>query len=142
MTTWQEIVVKGNSSVEKHKWQSAEQHYKEAIHILEGLLSNNPKCVESIQGWICSYHNLSILFQQTGKIEQAQKCLLIPHHSMMYMAKKEKTDEDQHLIAMGAIKLTINPLLEFAKKYPTCESCFNKLKSQYQQIHNDGCTYH
>ena len=65
MTTWQEIVVKGNSSVEKHKWQSAEQHYKEAIHILEGLLSNNPKCVESIQGWICSYHNLSILFQQT-----------------------------------------------------------------------------
>ena len=142
MNTWQEILVRGNSSFEQHKWQSAEQHYKKAIDILDDVLSNNPKCVESIQGWICSYHNLSILFQQTGNLEQAQKCLLIPHHSMMYLAQKEKIDEDQQLIATRAIKLTINPLLEFAKKHPTCESCFNKLMSQYQQIHNDECTYH
>ena len=28
MNIWQEILFKGNSSFEKQKWQSAEQHYK------------------------------------------------------------------------------------------------------------------
>ncbi|AWB66122.1 hypothetical protein C2869_06560 [Saccharobesus litoralis] len=142
MGTWQGLMVKGNECFSAKLWSDAEYYYDQAIDILDGMLHQNPKSIEAIQGWICGYHNLSTLFQKTGEIARAQKCLLIPHQSMMHMAQREDIDDDQQLIAIQATKLTLTPLLEFAQTYPTCEGCVDMLMDQYRAAYQDNRTFH
>ena len=127
METWQGLMSKGNESYHADHWLDAEYYYDQAINVLNSMLHQDPKSVEAIQGWICGYLNLSTLFQQAGEIQRAQRCLLIPHHSMMHLAQRDDIDDDQQLIAIQATKLTLAPLLEFTQKYPTCESCVDRL---------------
>ncbi len=61
---------------------------------------------------------------------------------MLYMAENNNGDEDIELIAIKAINHTLPPLLEFAKVYPPCENCMQKLRSQLAIINNDDTKYH
>jgi len=142
METWQSLMTKGNNSFNTNQWLDAEHYYQKAISLLDIKLHKEPKCIEAIQGWICGYHNLSDVFQETGDLAGAQKCLLIPHQSMIYMAENNNIDDEQKLIGMKAIKLTLTPLLEFVKKHPVCNSCFDQLMQQYQSIHCNQAIYH
>ncbi|NTS78063.1 hypothetical protein HR060_14480 [Catenovulum sp. SM1970] len=135
MQTWQDLMLKGNDCFNESNWQDAELYYQSVINMLDDQLRIEPKCVEAIQGWICGYQNLSTLFAQQGRLELAQKCLLIPHHSMLYMAKDASGDPDRQVIAMQALKITLMPLIEFAQKYPTCNSCYDDLIEQYQLLY-------
>lgn len=128
--------------VEYRDSPNSERHHREVIYLLEKKLTSNPKCVQSLREWITSYHELASIHQQKGELETAQKCLLIPHQSMLYMADNNNGDEDIELIAIKAINTTLPPLLEFAKVYPPCENCMQKLRSQLAIINNDDTKYH
>ncbi|MEE1673505.1 hypothetical protein SNR37_002929 [Agarivorans aestuarii] len=142
MNTWQGMMNIGNQLFNQQNWPEAERYYEDAIFLLEERLTKNPRCVESIQGWICGYHNLAEMFIRAGKIEDAQRCLFTPHQSMLHLYHDRQSDEDLQLIALKAIKLTLNPLLEFAKEHPPCEACLAELKSQVELAYSDQQTYH
>jgi hypothetical protein len=94
------------------------QMCKDVIYTLEEELNRNPKCVDSLRDWITGYQALSGVYLQEGKIELAKQCLLIPHRSLLHMAKYNSGDHEQRHIAKEAMKLTLLPLLEFTKIYP------------------------
>ncbi|WP_158589091.1 tetratricopeptide repeat protein [Alginatibacterium sediminis] len=141
MNTWKEVMGIGNHFLNQQNWAEAERHFEEAIYMLEEILSKNPRCVASIQGWIGAHHNLAEMFQNVGKLEDAQRCLLIPHQSMLHVYNHNK-DPDLQLIALSAIKITLTPLLKFASLYPPCESCLEQLELQAQLAYRDEPTYH
>ncbi|MCU4677640.1 hypothetical protein N7931_18655 [Catenovulum sp. 2E275] len=142
MHTWQNLLTQGNDCFNADQWQEAEGYYQQAIDLLDSQLHQNPKSQEAIQAWICSYHNLATLFQRTGELQKAQKCLLIPHQSMRYLADSEHADDELQVLALQALKVTVIPLLEFAQKHPVCDSCFDALMNQYRQAFYQTQTLH
>ncbi|MGK0271383.1 MAG: hypothetical protein ACI88H_002042 [Cocleimonas sp.] len=136
------LITTGGQNFSQTHQVDAERHYREVIYTLEKKLSSDPKCVDSIKGWISSYHNLAAVYQHRGELALAQKCLLIPHHSMLYMADYKQNDEELELIAIKAIKLTLPPLLEFAKSHPPCAKCLKELRSHLVYTEKDDETYH
>lgn len=127
---------------EKGNFCDSERFYKEVIYNYEKKLVNQPKCIGTLCDWIASYHELSLIYQQQGAVTSAQQCLLIPHQSMLYMAKNNNGDEEQEIIAVNAIGLTLPPLMAFAEEYPTCEKCMKELKSQLSWVEKNKKKHH
>jgi hypothetical protein len=119
-----------------------EHFHKQSIYNLEKTLSQQPKAVGPLCDWIASHHELALIYQERGAIESAQKCLLIPHQAMLYMAQNCYGDEEQRLIAVNAIGITLPPLMEFAKTYPPCQCCMDQLNAQLDLINNHTKQYH
>ena len=119
----------------------SERHYRDSIYSLEQKLTLDPKCIESIRLWISSYHQLSVIYQNRGEWIAAQKCLLIPHHSMLYMAN-HTDDEEVELIAIRAINITLPKLMEFAKVHPPCRSCMTELREQMKMLESNNKSLH
>jgi len=119
----------------------SERHYRDSIYSLEQKLTLDPKCIESIRQWISSYHQLSVIYQNRGDWIAAQKCLLIPHHSMLYMAN-HTDDEEVELIAIRAINITLPKLMEFAKVHPPCRNCMAELREQMKMLENNNKALH
>ena len=109
---------------------NSERFHREAIYNLEKKLIAEPKCLGALCDWIASYHELALIYLQKGALIKAQKCLLIPHQSMLYMAQSHNGDREQEQTALNVLALTQPPLMAFAKIYPSCEQCMNRLKSQ------------
>lgn len=119
-----------------------EHFHKEAIYNLEKQLFKDPKSVGALCDWIASHHELALIYKKKGAIESAQKCLLIPHQTMLYMAQNHYGDEEKQLIALKAISITLPPLIEFAKIYPPCQNCMDNLNLQLNLIEKDFNDYH
>ena len=71
----------------------------------------------------------------------AQKGLLIPHQSMLYMALNHKGDREWEQTALRALSITLPELMKFSEAHPTCDQCMKKLKSQLALIEGNN-TYH
>jgi len=82
------------------------------------------------------------IYEEKGKVEMAQKCLLIPHQSMLYMALNYKDDEEFQDIALTALDLTLPKLMKFAELHPPCERCMKELNAQLALVENNRKTYH
>ncbi|MEL0659177.1 hypothetical protein V6255_08490 [Psychromonas arctica] len=134
MDVFNNVVPVDFSTYESNHFFHTERYHREAIYNFEKKLSQEPKCVEVLCDWIASYHELASLYAQQGAIETAQKCLLIPHQSMLYMAKEHNGDLEQEQIAIRAISITLPPLLEFANEYPPCDNCMKELQAQLIMI--------
>jgi hypothetical protein len=119
-----------------------ERFHREAIYNLEKKLVHEPNCVGSLCDWIASYHELSLIYQHKGAVELAQKCLFIPHQSMLYMAKINNDQKELQQIAIKAISLTLPPLIEFTEKYSACDKFMLELKSQLVLIKNKNEHHH
>lgn len=119
-----------------------ERMHREAIYSLERKLMEQPTCSELIKSWISSYHLLAECYKAQGDNERAMKCLLIPHHSMAYMAKYYQGDQDTEVVAMSALKLTLPPILEFAEHHPLCEGCMQELELQQKSLYEVTVVYH
>lgn len=130
------------SSSEKDNTCRSERYHKEAIYRFEKKLRKQPNCVNTLCDWIASYHDLASIYAQKGKIESAQKCLLIPHQSMLYMAREHHGDIELEQIALRSISLTLPPLMAFTSLYPPCESCMKALKNQLEMIDKNTRTDH
>lgn len=121
---------------------NSERFYREEIYNLEKKLSDEPKSVGSLCDWIANYHELALIYQQKGDVVQAQKCLLIPNKSMLYMAQNHNGDKEWEEIAFKALGLTLPPLLAFTEAHPPCKQCINELKSQLALIESHKKTHH
>ncbi|WP_375748510.1 hypothetical protein [Vibrio sp. HN007] len=130
-----------DSQIMTHSSIDSERYYRGEIYSLEKKLSSNPKCIDSIKSWIENYHHLASIYQERGEHMMAQKCYLIPHHSMLYMARHKK-DEESELIAIHAINLTLPALMKFAEEYPPCKKCLRDLREQMQMIEKTISNYH
>ncbi len=119
-----------------------EENYKEMIYFLEQKLLREPKCVESIREWILCYQALADIYQQKGDLDLAQKCLFIPHRSMLYMAHSYSHDEELEMIAVNAISLTLPPIMKLAEVYPPCDNCMQELRAQQAVLQTNVKTYH
>ncbi|NOI65344.1 hypothetical protein [Vibrio sp. 99-8-1] len=127
-------------SISQHS-SSEERHYRDSIFSLEERLMANPTCIESIKAWISGYHQLATIYQLRGQYLLAQKCLLIPHQSMLYMAHNCH-DEEVELIAIRAINITLPKLIEFTKVHPPCKNCMNELREQMSAIEQQNRQFH
>ena len=112
----------------------SERFRREAIYHFEKKLSEEPKCVEALCGWINNYHELSIIYKQQGNIQTAQKCLIIPHQTALQMANNSFGDQELEIIGTRAMRITLPPLLAFAQEHPPCESCMAELNAQMSRI--------
>ena len=121
---------------------NSERFYRETIYHLEKKLAVQPKSLDSLYDWIASYHELAVIYEQKGDVLMAQKCLLIPHQSMLYMALNVKDDKEWEQIALSAINLTLPKLMKFAEIHPPCEQCMKELNSQLALIENNKKTHH
>jgi len=142
MALFSKLRTKQSSAYGKENTYRDKNYYREAIYDYERQLAKQPKCVDLLCRWIENYHELASIYAQEGKIESAQKCLLIPHRSMLYMAQEHKADDDQEQIALRALSLTLPPLMAFASIYPPCSSCMTSLKSQLDMIEKNTKTDH
>jgi hypothetical protein len=131
-----------DSSYQTGNLSASERYHREAIYHFEKKLMHEPKCVVTLCDWIASYHELASLYDQKGSVERAQKCLLIPHQSMLYMALHNDGDVEKEEIAMRAISVTLPPLMAFAKQHPPCDKCMQSLKIQLDMTNKRNKTDH
>ncbi|WP_413701827.1 hypothetical protein ACLKMH_09965 [Psychromonas sp. KJ10-10] len=113
---------------------SSERYHREAIYNFEKTLIQKPKSIGALCDWIASYHELATIYGKQGAIEKAQKCLLIPHQSMLHMALYNGGDIEQKEIAMRAINVTLPALMSFANAHPPCKNCMKNLEAQLEMI--------
>lgn len=123
-----------DTTTDKEHLFSSERYHREAIYNVEKTLTQKPKNIGALCDWIASYHELATIYSQQGAIEKAQKCLLIPHQSMLYMALYNDGDLEQKEIAMRAINVTLPALMRFAKEHPPCENCMKSLEAQLEMV--------
>ena len=121
---------------------NSERFYRETIYNLEKKLIVEPKCLESLYDWIASYHELASIYIQKGEVIMAQKCLLIPHQSMLYMALNYNNDREWEQIALSAMNLTLPKLMKFAAIHPPCDKCIKELRSQLALIESNNKMHH
>ena len=134
MNVFNNVVSIDVSSQEQDKFSKIEQYHRDAIIDSEQKLSRDPKCIGTLCDWIASYHELALVYKQKGATQMVQKCLLIPHQSMLHMAKNNHGDQQREEIATRAIGITLPPLMAFAQEYPPCDKCMKELKSQLAMI--------
>ena len=134
MEFYNNVVSVDFSGYEQDSLCTDESYHQGVIASLEKKLTKQPKCIAALCDWIANYHDLAMIYRQQGNVDEAQKCLLIPHQAMLHMAQNNYGDEEQEQIAMRAISLTLPPLLEFANVNPPCEHCMNELKSQLKML--------
>ena len=139
---WQDLLRKGNNHYDEQQWTKAELYYKSAFSQLEGMWSKGEQHESLLMAWICTCHNLGTLFESIGEYE----------HSINYYVKayqqarstSQNTSESQSLrnLAFSALSMTLNPILIFAQKYPTCEHCIVELKQLKQTLDHDPTVIH
>jgi hypothetical protein len=133
---WQSLLQRGNESFHDQEWSQAELFYSEAYNLLALSYRNHPMCTKTLMAWICACHNLSALYESTNHLELSLKFLTVPHEYLLNIANSENAEEDAKVTAFNGLRLTLSPILMFAKKYPICESClenFTSLKGLLKQ---------
>ncbi|TWX72440.1 hypothetical protein [Colwellia sp. C1TZA3] len=133
---WQSLLQQGNNFFHEQQWSQAEFFYSEAYNLLAVSYSNHLMCTQTLMAWICACHNLSALYETTDHLELSLKFLTVPHEYLLNIANSETAEEDAKVTAFDGLRLTLSPILMFAKKYPICDSClenFTSLKGLLKQ---------
>ena len=126
---WQSLLQQGNNFFHEQQWSQAEFFYSEAYNLLALSCSNHPMCTETLMAWICACHNLSALYESTDHLELSLKFLTAPHEYLLNIANSETAEEDAKVTAFNGLRLTLPPILMFAKKHPICENCLENFTS-------------
>lgn len=128
MEVWQLLLQKGNFHFNHENWYEAEECYQQAVECLEQFWLADIENSSLLLAWIGSFHNLAVLYEVQGKAQLAFKYLQIPHQRMMELSHNNDISQDLQLIALRAIKITLNPILAFSKKHKACAGCLESLK--------------
>ena len=139
---WQSLLKLGNESFHDQQFQQAEFFYSEAYDLLAHNYRNSPKCADTLMAWICTCHNLSSLYEETGRLELSLRFLMVPHEYLIEITESEIQDEDIKLIAFKGLNLTIAPILTFAQKHPICDGCKSQFESLEQLLKHDAPQVH
>jgi hypothetical protein len=139
---WQSLLKIGNDCFHDQQWSQAELFYSEAYDLLAFSYRDNPLCTQTLMAWICACHNLSTLYESTEKFTLALRFLTVPHEYLLEITKSEIENEDIKLIAFNGLKLTLSPILMFAKKHPICDDCLESLTSLKNLLKQNSLTIH
>lgn len=120
MDQWKKLMEEGNEHYNLKQWEEALTYYNQAIALLETAISVEPyNAQQSIQGWVCGYHNLSTTYERQGFIVRSRDALVIPFRTMLALANDVNISPEMQLISHRALQITLPPLLEFGKKFPS-----------------------
>ena len=143
MATWQKFMVQGNQLFTHQKWCDALGYYNKAITLLEDTIAIEVTDIEKIiQGWVCGYHNIATTYEQQGLIELSRDNLVIPFKAMLALSYNQNASEEMKLAASSALKMTLPPLLEFAKNYPNEFKFINQVVEQLNTYDQLGHSIH
>ncbi|SFC28570.1 hypothetical protein [Pseudoalteromonas denitrificans] len=142
MENWQNMMKTGNAFFEQCAWFDAQFYYQNAISHIETIWPSDPYNIQLLQGWICGMHNLSALFEIQGDLRSALNYLKIPHEHMFSLAQDGNQTESMQLIALKALKITLNPLLEFSQKHPICAPCLKSLQETEDFVYSSQPIIH
>jgi hypothetical protein len=139
---WQSLLKSGNDSFYEKQWRLAEFYYSEAYDMLAYSYRNDPLSVDTLMAWVCTCHNLASLYESVGDLDLSLKFLKIPYEYLTEVSISKIPNDDVKSIAFKGLSLTITPLREFAKKYPMCDDCKDKLGAAAQVIEYEARHMH
>ena len=128
MQTWKVLVENGNSCFDSKSWEDAEFCYQNAVEQIKQQWENDPENEELLMAWISVQHNLAAVYEEQGQHYTALRYLTMPHQWMMALLRGESVSDTFKSLATKAVKVTLIPLLDFSRRHPICESCFDALQ--------------
>lgn len=142
MQTWKALMENGNSCFNAKSWQDAELCYQNAIEQIKQQWENEPENEKLLMGWISGQHNLAALYEEQGHHYTALRYLTMPHQWMMSLLRGESVSDSFKALATQAVKVTLMPLLDFSRRHPMCESCFDALQVSPEWLADPHPTIH
>ncbi|TEW46453.1 hypothetical protein [Psychromonas algicola] len=143
MAAWQQFMNQGNHLFTHQKWCDALGYYNKAITLLENsITTENADIQQVIQGWICGYHNVATTYEQQGLIKLSRDALVKPFKQMLALSCNPKASQEMQLTASSALKMTLPPLLEFAKNHPSEFKFINQVVEQLNTYDQLGHSLH
>jgi len=143
MSAWKQFMNQGNHLFSHQKWRDALGYYNKAITLLENTMATEHiDNQQAIQGWICGYHNIATTYEQQGLIKLSRDALVKPFQEMLALSYNPKASLDLKLTANSALKITLPPLLEFAKSHPSEFTFINQVVEQLNTYDQLGHSLH
>jgi hypothetical protein len=131
---WQGLMEKGNSCFEAQQWTKAELYYKSAFSQLEGRWQQSVEHESLLMAWICACHNLATLFETRGDYDRSIGYLVKAYQEAFRTSQNDMATYSLRNLAFGALGTTLNAIVHFTDKYPTCEHCIKQLTRLQQTV--------
>jgi len=125
---WQNLLTKGNTYFDKQQWVKAELYYKSAYSQLAGRWDCGKKHESLLMAWVCACHNLGTLFETQGDHERAIGYLLQAYQEVHRTSQDESASDSLRTLAFTALKTTLQAIMFFTQKHPSCEHCLAQLE--------------
>lgn len=142
MQSWKVLMESGNHCFNEKSWLDAELYYQNAIEEIKQHWENEPENEELLMGWISGQHRLAALYEEQGQHYTALRYLTMPHQWMMSLMRGESVSTSFKALATQAVKTTLIPLLDFSRRHPICESCFDALQISPEWLEEPHPTIH
>lgn len=142
MEQWQSLMAYGNDSFDSQAWHDAEHYYYQAESLIAQQWQDDIENVELLLAWVASLHNLAALFEAQGQPQTALRYLTLPHYQLMSLFKKNQISAEFEATIYRAIKVTLQPLLEFSRHYPICDSCLAHLQTTKEWLLTPASSLH
>jgi len=142
MQTWKVLMENGKSCFDSKSWQDAEFCYQNAVEKIKQQWENDPENEELLMAWISAQHNLAAVYEEQGQHYTALRYLTMPHQWMMSLLRGESVSDTFKSLATKAVKVTLIPLLDFSRRHPICESCFDALQVSPEWLADTQPTIH
>ncbi|MGB2738971.1 MAG: tetratricopeptide repeat protein [Cognaticolwellia sp.] len=139
---WQNLLTKGNTYFDKQQWTKAELYYKSAFSQLEGRWESGEEHESLLMAWVCACHNLGTLFETQGDHERAIGYLLQAYQEAHRTSQNELASYSLRSLAFNALKTSLNAILSFTQKHPTCDHCLEKLERLQTTLNFEAQTLH
>lgn len=128
MQTWEVLMDDGHRCVNEKSWQDAELCYQHAVEQIKQQWESKPENETLLMAWISALHNLAAVYEAQDQYYTALRYLTMPHQWMMSLLRGETVSDALKTLATQAVKVTFMPLLDFSRRHPICESCFDRLQ--------------
>ena len=128
MKSWKVLMEDGHRYVREKSWQDAELCYQNAVEQIKQQWETKPENKALLMAWISAQHNLAVIYEAQDQHYTALRYLTMPHQWMMSLLRSETVSDTLKTLATQAVRVTLIPLLEFSRRYPICESCFDTLQ--------------
>lgn len=140
--TWQHLLTTGNNYFEQQKWTKAELCYKSAFSQLAGRWHSGEEHEPLLMAWICTCHNLGTLFETQGDYQSAIGYLLQAYQEAYRISQNESARYSLRTLAFNGLKTSLQAILSFTKKHPTCEHCLEQIQGLQKTLAYEAETWH
>jgi len=142
MQTWEVLMDDGHRCFSEKSWQNAELCYQYAVEQIKQQWESKPENETLLMAWISAQHNLAAVYEAQDQHYTALRYLTMPHQWMMSLLRAETVSDTLKTLATQAVKVTLMPLLDFSRRHPICESCFDALQVSPEWLEDPHPTIH